>query len=269
MNVRDWIAFAAKELESEGIASARLEAALLAAHALKKTKSEVIAHPEWAVPSEADEYLKRRVSHEPMAYILGKKEFFGREFVVDKRVLIPRPETETLVSEAICRIPHESKVVDVGTGSGAVAITLKLERTDLQLFASDLSLEALKVAAENKAKHLTNISFIYMDCLQAIRPQSIDAIVSNPPYVDPLDPRLEEDVKRFEPRQALFATNGTSFIARLVEESYHVLVKGGLLLFEFGEGQSDEVKAELRDWNSVEIIKDLSGHDRVAIASKV
>lgn len=268
MNVRDWIAFAAKQLESQGVESAKLDATLLIAHALHKTKSEVLAHPEWTVPSSADEYLKRRLNLEPVAHIIGKKEFYGRDFIVDKRVLIPRPETETLVAEAIRRIPAGSKLIDVGTGSGAIAITLKLERQDLQVVASDLSKGALEVASQNKAKHQAVVSLICMDCLQATRPQSIDAIVSNPPYVDPNDSRLDEGVRRFEPHAALFAENGTTFIARLISESRIALVKNGLLVFEFGEGQSHAVETSLRDWNSVQIIKDLSGRDRVAIASK-
>ena len=268
MNVRDWIAIAAKELESQGVESAKLDATLLVAHALNKTKSEAIAHPEWTVPSKADEYLKRRLNLEPVAYIIGKKEFFGRDFIVDKRVLIPRPETESLVAEAISRIPAGSKVIDVGTGSGAIAITLEMERRDLQVIASDLSKGALEVASQNKTKHQANVSLICMDCLKATRPQSIDAIVSNPPYVDPNDLRLDEGVRRFEPSAALFAETGTTFIARLILESRIALVKNGLLLFEFGEGQSDEVRTLLRGWNSIEIIKDLFGRDRVAIASK-
>lgn len=268
MNIGDWLQEATRKLEKAGIESARLDAELLAAHALGTSRDAILAHPEFVAPKELDGLLERRANGEPIAYIVGFREFYGRNFFVDPRVLIPRPETETLVEIALEKIDAHSVVFDVGTGSGNIGITLALERSDLAVFGSDTSLDALQVARHNADNLQARISFVRMDLLSGVRPGSLDAVVSNPPYVDPSDARLEKTVRKYEPEQALFSEHGIAHIKRLVAQSKSTLRDNGTLIFEFGDGQTKNVIEMLSGWNDVKIFKDLAGRDRVAFARK-
>ncbi len=265
-------------LRERGSKSPRLDAELLLVCALK-LKDRVELYLNFDRPlteKEVEDYrqlVKRRAKGEPVAYITGKKEFFGFEFKVKKGVLIPRPETETLVEEAIKLLKGKRglKIVDVGTGSGCIAITVcKLTGGENQVIGTDISAEALKVAKENAKRLKCKVHFIRTSLLKGLK-GPFDAIISNPPYIAVGDKRLEREVLKYEPAVALFAgKSGLEFIEKLTRESYRKLKEGGFLALEFGEGQGKKVKELLSKtgFKEVKIIKDLSGKERVGIGVK-
>ena len=195
--------------------------------------------------------LVRRLAGEPMAYILGNREFYGRPFATTPATLIPRPETEHLVEAVLARLPTNGKVWDLGTGSGAIAVTLACERPDVAVFASDISADALAVAAANAAALGAEVQFACGSWYQAFSIEQtglLDVIVSNPPYIEADDPHLIEGDLRFEPQNALtdFA-DGLSAIRMLAEGAGGRLQKGGWLLMEHGYDQAVEVRRLLRE----------------------
>jgi release factor glutamine methyltransferase len=229
------------------------EARLLLAHVLGYGPGEgenaLLARDERTV-SAADrtdylELLERRERGEPVAYLLGRKEFYGREFAVDERVLIPRPETEALVEIALALdLPANARVLDLGTGSGAIALTIAAERPSFTVVATDLSLGALDCARRNRRRHglEQRVSLARMDLAAALGLAAFDLVLSNPPYVDPDVPELvAPDVRTYEPHLALFAAErGLAVIARLLALTRD-LVPGAFLAFEIGFGQRDAV----------------------------
>lgn len=200
---------------------------------------------------------------EPLQYIRGRTEFFGREFRVDDRVLIPRPETETLVETAIERIEHGARVVDIGTGSGCIAATLALERPDLRLIATDVSMGALAVASKNAADH---VALVASDLLAAFV-EDFDWIVSNPPYIPAGDiATLEPEVRDYEPRLALTpGAAGTEIIGRILDQAGRARV-----ILEIGYGQGDAVRdlAAAHHFNVSDLRNDLAGIPRVIVLSR-
>ncbi len=265
-------------LKERGSKSPRLDAELLLVHSLKlRDRVELYLNFDRPLTErEVEDYrqlVKRRAKGEPVAYITGKKEFFGFEFKVRKGVLIPRPETETLVEEALKLIKGKKglKVVDVGTGSGCIAITVcKLTKGENTIIGVDVSEEALKVAKENVENLKCKVHLIRTSLLNGLK-GPFDAIISNPPYVAAGDKRVEREVLKYEPKIALFAgKSGLEFIEKLVKESHTKLKEGGFLALEFGEGQGKEVKELLSEagFKEVRIIKDLSGKERVGIGVK-
>ena len=229
---------------------------LLLADLTGKSVAWVIAHGEAEVDRMAFERLMaRRFAGEPLQYIRGQTEFYGRRFFVDERVLIPRPETEVLVEAAIARVPRGARLVDVGTGSGCIAVTLARERPDLFVIGVDVSLGALAVARRNGLQHA-----VASDVLSGVR--DFDFVVSNPPYVPRAEyERLETQVRDHEPRAALTpGPRGTEIIERLLEQA-----RGVPLIFEIGYGQLEAIRA-LTPIDAV--INDLAGIPRVVILSR-
>ena len=235
------------------------------------------AHPEQPLREvewiHYGRYLDERCKGKPTQYITRRQEFFGREFRVTKDVLIPRPETELLV-ETVLRLRREQgTVVDVGTGSGCVAISLALESKpagDRLYVGLDLSAKALRVARGN-AEHLrADVSFLESNLLTAICDSSIDVVVSNPPYVPLGDwPGMQREVRDWEPHLALFAgASGLAIYERLIPEAWRVLKSGGLLALELGFGLSEAVAELVRGWKRVEILPDLAGIPRVLVCKK-
>jgi release factor glutamine methyltransferase len=271
------------QLAGAGIepAEARLDAELLVRSVLGWSKAQWLTGSASAVPPGIAEAVgvlaRRRASREPMAYILGRREFWGLEFEVTPAVLVPRPETEIVVEQALRRLPQDQgrTVVDVGTGSGCLAVSLAVERPDLRIAATDVSAAALAVARRNAALHgvRDRIQFHQASLLQPIGPGAADLIVSNPPYVPAGDrDTLQPEVGRFEPAEALFAgADGLSMIRALIVESAPRLAAGGWLIFELGAGQAGAVR-NLLDvsgaWRSVEIVADLQGIARVVVAQR-
>jgi release factor glutamine methyltransferase len=232
---------------------------LLLADAVGHSVAWVIAHGEAEVDAaQIGSRMERRFAGEPLQYIRGKTEFYGREFYVDERVLIPRPETEVLVEAAIARIPHGARVVDVGTGSGCIAVTLARERPDLRVIGVDASVAALAVARRNGLVHAAA-----SDVLSAVR--GFDFVVSNPPYIPRTEyESLETQVRDHEPRAALTpGPRGTEVIERILEQA-----RGVPVIFEIGFGQDIRDIATARGYAIEEVIHDLAGIPRTVILKR-
>lgn len=230
----------------------------------------LIAHAEELVgPSRlltAQNWFARRRAGEPIAYITGEREFFGLALRVTPEVLIPRPETELLVELALERIPAGGAVLDLGTGSGAVALALAHGRSGLQITATDISRAALAVARVNAQRHGLAIDFVLGDWFDALGAERFDLIVSNPPYVARQDPHLEHGDLRFEPRLALAGgEDGMQCIGHIAAGARARLRPGGSLLFEHGYDQSARCMALLGGlgYTEVEDFDDLAGLPRV------
>lgn len=209
--------------------------------------------------------LARRYAGEPIQYIRGRAEFYGREFVVDDRVLIPRPETELLVEATLDRAPNGARVVDVGTGSGCIALTLALERSDLRVIGVDKSLRALAVAKRNRERLNASARLAASDLLESVR--QADVIVSNPPYIPEADVEtLATEVRDFEPRIALTpGPLGTEAIVRILENAGNAKI-----LMEVGFGQEATVRqlAAAHHFTVDDFLKDLAGIPRVVVLSR-
>jgi release factor glutamine methyltransferase len=243
------------------------EARLLLAAASGFSEASVLAHPERELPAQVqDEFLKmtaRRAAGEPVAYILGHKEFYGLELAVTPAVLIPRPETELLVDLALTRQP--ASVVDVGTGSGAIALAIKRHLPAARVVATDASAAALEVAKRNAARYALEIELRHGRWFEPLAGERFEAIISNPPYVVVDDPHLEG--LQFEPRVAIVAgADGLDAFRVLAREAPAHLLPGGWLLLEHGAGQHEAVRAllEAAGLETTESWPDLAGIPRVS-----
>jgi release factor glutamine methyltransferase len=274
MLVREWIAKTQSRLKSLEIQSPLLEAQMLAAHAVGVDRTWLFAHPESNFPeSLGNVLLERRAAGEPLAYILGWREFYGRRFGVDPSVLIPRQETETLIEAALRHFPanpnpietSQISVLDLGTGSGILAITLKLERPDWEVTAIDISADALSTASANAKFLQANVKFVLSDAFDSLLGESYDLIVSNPPYIGRSE-SLPDEVAKFEPKLALFADDhGYAFYKMLADQSSNYLTDGGVLILEVGHTQAQKVTEIFlsRSWTPFDETRDLSGTLRV------
>ena len=245
---------------------------LLLSDLVGRSVSWVIAHGDELVdPEPISALAARRFAGEPLQYIRGKTEFYAREFIVDPRVLIPRPETETLVETALAEAKECARVIDIGTGSGCIAISLERTRPDLHVTAVDLSLDALALARLNRDRLGSKISFVASDLLGSIR-GSFDLVVSNPPYIPAADVEsLAPEVRDFEPRLALTpGPAGTEAISRILNEAREFLAPAGRVMFEIGYGQRESVRAigEEAGFAVERVIPDLAGIDRVVVLSR-
>ncbi len=227
-------------------------------------------------PSELALYeasVARRLTLEPIQYITGQQEFYGLNYHVTPAVLIPRPETEHLVEAVLQKLPREKslKILDVGTGSGILAITLALYLPHAEITALDISTDAIQVARQNAETHhvADRIQFLCSDLLAAA-PGPFDAIVSNPPYIPEHDhPTLHPQVRDYEPATALFAgKTGLDIYRRLIPQAYKALKPNGLLALEIGHGQRGSVAQLLADWHDVAFLNDLQQIPRVALARR-
>lgn len=271
MTVSEWTRYAQDRLCRQGIPGAATEARVLATHVLLVDHAFLLAHPEAPFPDLAGEaLLARRLGGEPLAYITGEREFFSRRFRVNWGVLIPRQETELLVETAITRAPNGAAVVDVGTGSGAIAVSLSLARPDLRVYATDVSPDALAVAQENANRLGASIDLMDADLLSPFRADSLDLVVSNPPYIAAED-HLPVDVRDFEPAVALFGgPDGLDIYRRLLLQSANRLRSGGEIMVEIGAGQEPEVRKIGEDVGlKFEVsLPDFNLHPRVLIFAK-
>lgn len=269
-NLGELVARGRRTLAGAGIAAPGREAALLMGTLVGLSEVQVLARDEERVDEALGrrfaDLLARRAAGEPMAYLLGRREFYGRPFAVDDRVLIPRPETELLVEIALeTALPEGATVLDIGTGSGCIALTLAAERPRWRVLATDLSPGALACARGN-ARRLglaERVAFLAADLAGPLDLRRVDLVVSNPPYVDPAEPALVAlDVRSHEPHLALFAADGgLAILARLFDlaEGLHA---GAVLACEIGFGQLDAVLAcaGRRRWlELIEVRADLAG----------
>jgi release factor glutamine methyltransferase len=259
-----------------GLASPRLDAELLAAHALSLSRIQLYA--QFDRPLDADELagfrdlVKRRQGGEPIAYITGRKEFWSLELTVDARVLIPRPDTETLIDEALERLPIElaARVADVGTGSGAIALAIAKARPQAKLFATDISDDALSVARLNATQLGLVVEFVQGALAEPLRPHApFDLIAANLPYIPSAEiPGLSAEV-RSEPVLALDGgADGLDLVRQLVQAAPSLLAPGGSLLLEIGAGQAPATAVICAEAGFVDIMarRDLAGIERVVAA---
>lgn len=275
MNLASWLRAAASQLQTNlslDAAAARIEARLLAATALQCDTTWLVAHGDAAAdPDRLTPWLLRRLAGEPVAYILGQREFYGRPFRVSPAVLVPRPETEHLVDAALERLPRAASVLDLCTGSGCVAITLKRERPDCTVTATDLSQAALAIAQTNATALHAAVHFRHGDLFAPLAGQRFDVIVSNPPYIAAADPHLSQGDVRFEPRMALASgTEGLDLIRRLVSAAPDYLNPGGWLLFEHGFDQGTVCQEQLSQagFGHIKTLPDWAGLARVTLGQK-
>ena len=250
-----------------------LEARMLAARVLAKNSAWLIAHAEESASVETEKAFaalaERRRRGEPVAYVLGVREFYGLEFEVTRAVLIPRPETELLVELALARIPagEAVRVLDLGTGSGAIAVALAKERPQARLTAVDVDYAALSVARANAKRHGASVRFFCGNWFGALPGESFDLIVSNPPYVAAGDPHLALGDLRFEPQRALVGgADGLDCIRAIVASAGAHLGPGAWLLFEHGYDQAGACRALLdaEGYREVQSWPDLAGIPRVS-----
>ena len=277
---------AVEKLRLAGIDRPRTNAELLLGAVLNRSKIDLYLDKDRILTSDEiekfNQSIKERISHRPVQYIIGTVEFFGLEFKVDQRVLIPRPETETLVEVVIEQLANKEnpRIIDLGTGSGAIAISLAANLKNPFIYATDVSKDVLEVAKENaKMNKVENqIEFFCGDLFESLKNKNlegqIDCVVSNPPYVSKDELKaLPREIKDYEPIVALESTEeGIFFHKKIIENSLDFLKKGGLLTLETAFGQAGKVADLIRqskDFNRIEIIKDLGGIDRVVKAVRL
>ena len=256
-------------LEEAGIGVPRLTAEVLLAHAVGHDRAWLVAHSDeelrevWWI--HYGRYLHQRLQGQPTQQITGVQEFYGRNFRVTRDVLIPRPETEHVIETAL-RL-NATRIVDIGTGSGAIAVTLALE-TGAHVIGTDVSLAALRIAAENGRKLGAAVAWLACDLGSALKGGSFDLMVSNPPYVPARDKAtLQREVREYEPDVALYGgDDGLEMYRRLIPEAERLVVPGGWLVMEIGYTLGDAVSDMLVAWKDVEIRTDLAGLPRVMLA---
>ncbi|MAZ78023.1 MAG: protein-(glutamine-N5) methyltransferase, release factor-specific [Legionellaceae bacterium] len=257
-------------------ATPKLDVEILLQYTLGVNQAKLYAYPERVLTQTEQtifaKHLRRRQVGEPIAYIVGEKEFFSLPLKITADVLVPRPETELLVELVLQLLPQDKKVrlIDLGTGSGAIALALAHNRPNWEIYASDKSSAALSIAKEN-ADHLQlgNIQFIQSDWCATLPTQQYDLIVSNPPYVDPMDAHLQSDGLLFEPQSALVADDeGFADLFIIAEQAGSFLHKDGWLLLEHGNQQGEKLANYLREkgFSDVSAHLDLAGQVRATLA---
>ena len=280
--LRDILTAAVKRLTKAGSDTPQLDAEVLLAHTLNKDRSWLYLHPEARLQEEQQHrffnLVARRERREPVAYLVGCKEFFGLEFLVNADTLIPRPETELLVETALQYTAPDRPltIADIGTGSGCIAISLAKYRPRATIFAIDISSQALQVARQNAERYqlLDQITFLKGDLLSPLT-APVDLIVSNPPYIAQAElapPFTPPEVHRYEPRTALAGgDDGLAIIRKLLPQARQKLNPTGLFLMEIGSTQGQAVKQLAKAQFSkakIQIVKDLAGLDRLLVVQR-
>lgn len=271
----------APELESISD-SARLDIEIILCHILQKKRTWLFTWPDKVLNEEQQQrfanFFQRRKNGEPVAHIIGQREFWSLPLTVNNSTLIPRPDTELLV-ETVLELFAQDKsdtvrqCLDLGTGTGAIVLALASEKPHWQLLGVDKSTDAVALAEQNRAQlNFNHVKVLQSDWFAHIESQQFDMIVSNPPYIDPQDPHLEQGDVRFEPRSALIADNhGLADIELIIREGWNYLRNDGWLLLEHGYDQGAAVRDLLsaRGFVAVETRRDLGGNERVSLGKKL
>tara|TARA_B100000700_G_scaffold319861_1_gene415940 strand:+ start:411 stop:1259 length:849 start_codon:yes stop_codon:yes gene_type:complete len=280
MNYQDILNKANNYLKVSSIKTSKLDSELILSKVLNKNREEILINLQKKIDKKQinkfNFYLSRRKNKEPIAYILGFKYFWHYKFIVDKSVLIPRPETEQIVEEALKIIPTNKSfnILDIGTGSGCIIISILKERGNSQATAIDISNKALKIAKTNAKLHqLENkIKFINID-IDKFNSNKYDLILSNPPYIKSIDlNRLDDDVRCFEPKLALYGgLDGYGELKKIIKKSSKLLKDNGKLIIEIGANQKNQTIKKLKEngFYVKKICKDLAGKDRCIISTKI
>ncbi len=275
MTIKEALRHAADSLQTDE--DARLEAEILLSHVLQVTRTFLYAHANNLLSHQAHTafctLVSARKEGHPIAYLIGAKEFWSLTFSVNASTLIPRPETELLVEKILALAPEDScHILDLGTGSGAIAIALAHTKPHWHITATDIATNALNTARTNAAQlSLKNIKFIVSDWFDHIPHQHFDVIVSNPPYIEESDPHLSRGDLRFEPQQALASgPDGLDALRIIIHDASNFLKPGGLLIVEHGYKQGIPVKTLLQQNHFQHITDDhdLQGHPRVSLGYK-
>jgi release factor glutamine methyltransferase len=255
--------------------SAFFEANLLLQHVLDVNRAWLISHEnEFLTPeNEAlfEDLVSKRMAGKPIAYILGEREFYGLKLKVTSDTLIPRPDTETLVEAALEKLPKNqlSSILDLGTGTGAIALAIANNRPLAHITAVDASESALKVAQENAQNlNISNVTFLHSYWFKALSNQNFDMIVSNPPYIEDQDPHLSQGDLRFEPRAALASgIDGLDDIRHIIDQAPRYLKANGWLMLEHGYNQAERIANVLKQAEFIEVqhVQDLAGIQRVTL----
>ena len=279
--VIDLIEWTTKYFKNQSITSPRLDAELLLGHVLKKSRLQLYLSFDMPVLQEAlsqfRALIKRRAAHTPVSYLTNQKEFMSLAFYVDSRVLIPRPETEILTETVLQQQSGKCRLIDIGTGSGAIAVSLAFHRPDWEIVATDMLADALEVARENARIHgcTERITFLQGNLFTPVETSEnrrFDWIASNPPYISSRDfPTLPPDIRDHEPISALTAgSDGLSIIRRIIAGAPQFLNPNGRLILEIGNNQSDQVQELIQShpaYNDSQVIVDYSGRERIIVAS--
>lgn len=275
MQIQQALAEASQRLQATSD-SARADAEILLCHVLAKSRAYLFtwADQELATESLPQFYalLEQRIQGIPIAYLIGYRDFWTLRLKVTADTLIPRPETELLVEHALQHLPEQGHLLDLGTGTGAIALAIASERPDATLVACDYSLAALDVAKHNaQNNHLNQVKFVHSSWFSQIHPQLFDVIVSNPPYIDPQDAHLQQGDVRFEPLSALIAENhGLADIDTIIQQAPQWLKPHGWLLLEHGYNQGKTVVKllEKQGFQNAHCLPDWAGNDRVSLGKK-
>lgn len=258
--------------------TAKLDAEILLLHVIEKPKAYLFTWPDAVLTPEQLEHftslVEKRLLGHPIAHLIGKRDFWTLTLEVNNSTLIPRPDTELLIERVLSSIsdsdlPTNGTGLDLGTGTGAIALSLASELPEMQWLGSDFSQDAVNLATRNKSlNNINNCTFIQSDWYSALGDQRFDIIVSNPPYIDPQDPHLNQGDVRFEPKSALIADNyGKSDITHIVERAPHFLNSPGLIAIEHGYDQGEFVRQCLahRGFKNINTFIDLGQNDRITI----